>query len=220
MDHLETKRQILELRAKFGEENWLSSHAGSYIQNIMGLPSNFQLTASSPFVNKNEYYVNELLNDSISDSNKSDENLEQDYDNEEQITPETLSANNSAILEQSVNLSLSYDPEEETGDLYLVQRKKYQDLDDLFLILSPDEIVEKDSITGKFKYRWASNTVLSCTMGRGSPITVDVFFYTMRKDRVSRTYIVQPEDAKKIVQTINEFIQSQPMTLKIFKCMK
>lgn len=37
LDHLETKRQILALRAKYGEENWLSSHSAAHVQNIMGL---------------------------------------------------------------------------------------------------------------------------------------------------------------------------------------
>jgi len=36
-DYLETKKRILDLRAKFGENNWLSSHAGTYVQDIMGL---------------------------------------------------------------------------------------------------------------------------------------------------------------------------------------
>jgi len=34
---LETKKRILDLRAKFGENNWLSSHAGTFVQDIMGL---------------------------------------------------------------------------------------------------------------------------------------------------------------------------------------
>jgi len=36
-DYLETKKRILDLRAKFGENNWLSSHAGTFVQDIMGL---------------------------------------------------------------------------------------------------------------------------------------------------------------------------------------
>lgn len=36
-DHLETKKQIIALREKFGGEHWLISHAGSFVQDIMGL---------------------------------------------------------------------------------------------------------------------------------------------------------------------------------------
>lgn len=31
--HLETKKQILALRKKFSEENWLSSYAGTFVQD-------------------------------------------------------------------------------------------------------------------------------------------------------------------------------------------
>lgn len=34
---METKKRILDLREKFGENNWLSSHAGTSVQDIMGL---------------------------------------------------------------------------------------------------------------------------------------------------------------------------------------
>lgn len=38
MEHLETKKQIETLRERFGEENWLHSRGGSFVQNILGLP--------------------------------------------------------------------------------------------------------------------------------------------------------------------------------------
>lgn len=43
---METKKRILALREKFGEANWLSSHAGTFVQDIMGLHSVPQLSAS------------------------------------------------------------------------------------------------------------------------------------------------------------------------------
>lgn len=36
-DYLEIKEQISALREKYGEDNWLSSHAGTFVQDIMGL---------------------------------------------------------------------------------------------------------------------------------------------------------------------------------------
>ena len=36
-DYLEIKKRILGLREKFGENNWLSNHAGTSVQHIMGL---------------------------------------------------------------------------------------------------------------------------------------------------------------------------------------
>ena len=46
------------------------------------------------------------------------------------------------------------------------------------------------------KFRWSTDTVLSCVMGRGTATTVDIIFDTTRKDRQNRTYLVEAEDAK------------------------
>lgn len=64
------------------------------------------------------------------------------------------------------------------------------------------DIKERDSINGKIKYRWATNTVLSCVLGRGVPTTVDITFDTTRKDREARTYIAELDDAKVIIFNI------------------
>lgn len=50
MDHLETKKRMLALREKFGKDNWLSCHAGTFVQDIMGLHSASQ-PAASPITN-------------------------------------------------------------------------------------------------------------------------------------------------------------------------
>jgi len=36
-EHLTTKKQIENVRETFGEDNWLHSHAGSYVQDILGI---------------------------------------------------------------------------------------------------------------------------------------------------------------------------------------
>lgn len=48
------------------------------------------------------------------------------------------------------------------------------------------------------RYRWSSDTVLSCVMGRGEESTIDFIFDTTRKDRQNRTYFVEKEDAQVI----------------------
>lgn len=45
-DYLETKKRILALREKYGEDNWLRNHAGTSVQDIMGLQSASQSTSS------------------------------------------------------------------------------------------------------------------------------------------------------------------------------
>lgn len=36
-EHLTTKKKIENVREMFGEDNWLHSHAGSYVQDILGI---------------------------------------------------------------------------------------------------------------------------------------------------------------------------------------
>lgn len=36
-EHLTTKKQIESVREMFGEDNWLHSHGGSYVQDILGI---------------------------------------------------------------------------------------------------------------------------------------------------------------------------------------
>ncbi|XP_058800960.1 serine/threonine-protein kinase 11-interacting protein isoform X2 [Phymastichus coffea] len=260
MDHLETKRQILALRAKYGEENWLSSHSAAHVQNIMGLrqtPSSTPPVLSSSFTDNQQNFtaavaaVTELSvspilpstvnthvigTEAVKDQGTQVETIEKhtdgikadlrEYESTDEgivVEPETENeADENATIKAVQELQESfYDPEEEKGDLYLVQKKKGTgDVDEIFLIISQEDIKERDSISGKIKYRWATNTVLSCVLGRGVPTTIDITFDTTRKDREARTYIVELDDAKRIVQTLNEMIKTQPIVLKIFKCMK
>lgn len=60
MDHLEIKRQILALREKYGEENWLSNHSGQCVQNIMGMeipPVEVETIMSSTFKDSQQSFV-------------------------------------------------------------------------------------------------------------------------------------------------------------------
>lgn len=47
-EHLETKKQIETLRERFGEENWLHSHAGSCVQDLLGLHKTMTLSSPTP----------------------------------------------------------------------------------------------------------------------------------------------------------------------------
>lgn len=64
MDHLETKKRILDLREKFGENNWLSSHAGTSVQDIMGLRFE-QFPASQIFKTLADINTSSSLHDNL-----------------------------------------------------------------------------------------------------------------------------------------------------------
>ncbi|XP_017891214.1 serine/threonine-protein kinase 11-interacting protein isoform X2 [Ceratina calcarata] len=241
-DHLEVKKQILAVRKRFGEENWLSSHAGTFVQDIMGFePSSCPaLTPESTLRNLDTADSVQDTRDSAvlsiqnaqrtetnEDSSAKDVNEVSDGKDEgivlaeEENSPEVLLSAND-VTKLLLNESESgYDPDEETGELYLVQKKKNEDeMEDLFLIITADDIKERDSITGKLKSSWSTSSVLSCVLGRSEPVTVDIIFDTTRENRQNRRYYVEPDIAKTIVEVIGERMKKRPILLKVFKCMK
>lgn len=237
--HLETKKQILEIRKKYGEDKWLSSHAGTFVQDIMGLqPScpilipefaienldskNIVASAENSAIllmenTKIETNEKSLMKET-NESNNEKENENEVLNEEENISEIILTNNASSLINISEPL---YDPEQEGGKLYIVQKKKNADeLENLFLMITSNDIKEIDSLTGKLKYCWSMSSVLSCVLGRSEPITVDIIFDTTREHRQNRRYFVKSDIAKEIVKIINEEIKKRPMLLKIFKCMK
>ncbi|XP_076231714.1 uncharacterized protein LOC143177580 isoform X2 [Calliopsis andreniformis] len=242
-DHLEIKKQILALREKFGEDRWLSSQAGVFIQDIMGLQSSSYSTLSPDSVAKALDDTNSMISTqdsatyAISSTQTATEenpeclikkNSETNKDREEEavVSNEEEIISEVAVINDTVQTLVNipeplYDPEKETGDLYLVQKKKDDnELEELLLIITLDDIKERDAVTGKVKCSWSTSSVLSCVLGRSEPITVDIIFDTTRENRQNRRYFVEPDDAKKIVTTIGERMKKRSISLKVFKCMK
>ncbi|KAL0117693.1 hypothetical protein PUN28_008833 [Cardiocondyla obscurior] len=227
-DYLETKKRILDLREKFGESNWLSSHAGTFVEDIMGLRSASQSTESQTskiqiLDDINTASLHDTLIHAIDNKKSFNESESQEiveYINDDKKISQTEILDD--FSKTCATPVIEYDPNEETGDLYIVQKKKNADeeLENIFLVITTEDIKERDAITGKIKFSWSTNSILSCVLGRSDPPTVDIIFDTTRRDRENRRYFVQPEDAKKIVTTINEQIEIRPILLKIFKCMK
>ncbi|XP_018393306.1 PREDICTED: serine/threonine-protein kinase 11-interacting protein isoform X1 [Cyphomyrmex costatus] len=225
-DYLETKKRILDLRAKFGENNWLSSHAGTFVQHIMGLQSASESPESqiSKIQTLTSINTASSLHDTLiyamdneKSSNESQEITEYTEDDKEISQNKTLDD----LPKTYAAPMISYDPNEEIGDLYIVQKKNNEDeMESVFLVITSEDIKERDTITGKIKFCWSTNSLLSCVLGRSDPPTVDIIFDTTRKDKESRRYFAQLDDAKKIVTVISEQIEMRPILLKIFKCMK
>ncbi|XP_011301972.1 serine/threonine-protein kinase 11-interacting protein isoform X2 [Fopius arisanus] len=212
MDHLETKKKILALREKFGGERWLSSDAGSFVQDIMGIertvraPTPAELILDCPMIEGDGGEESSPTGESVREGSQEVANAQEKVEKEEE--------------RDEGGFEVSYDPEEEKGQLFLVQKRVNDQLEELFLVITEDELTERDSITGKIKYRWSTKMVLSCVMGRGEIPTIDFNFDTTRRDRQSRTYLVEAEDAEKLAKTVNELIKARPILLKVFKCMK
>ncbi|XP_046416522.1 serine/threonine-protein kinase 11-interacting protein isoform X2 [Neodiprion fabricii] len=248
-EHLDVKKQVEALREKYGENDWLHEQAGTFVQDIMGLErSSGPLLSYKPAQTSANTPVDVPINDSPSkklDNSSAATELtaeplieakfkQIDEDDNESIgvenekDEETLDSNN-LLVNEIVSVSTvthsqpepAYDGDEEKGDLYVVQKKKTTDeTERLFLVVTPDDIKEKDEMTGRVKCRWATNMVLSCVMGRGDVTTVDIIFDTTKRDRQYRTYFMEPNDAKQLVATVSEIINGQQIALKVYKCIK
>lgn len=133
--HLETKKQILEIRKKYGEDKWLSSHAGTFVQDIMGLqPScpilipefaienldskNIVASAENSAILLMENTKIETNEESLmketNESNNEKENENEVLNEEENIFEIILTNNASSLINISEPL---YDPEQ--GILYI-----------------------------------------------------------------------------------------------------
>ncbi|XP_076644442.1 uncharacterized protein LOC143354324 isoform X2 [Halictus rubicundus] len=242
--HLETKKQILDLREKFGEKNWLRSYGGTFVQDMGLEPSPYMLLtpeSTTKIFEETVILSNAQQSETLStihlidnsetgaiegsmhsameynECNSIDETHETSNKFEETVSETTSSETMVTFAEPES----PYNLEEETGDLYLVQKNKNDhELENLFLIITANDIKERDSITGKLLNSWSISSVLSCALGRSEPVTVDIVFDTTRETRRNKRYIVEPEDAKKIVTTLDERLKKRPILLKVFKCMK
>lgn len=56
-EHLTTKKQIESVREMFGEDNWLHSHAGSYVQDILGIKQQSENESFSQEITVCLYYL-------------------------------------------------------------------------------------------------------------------------------------------------------------------
>lgn len=114
MDHLETKKQIVALREKFGEENWLINHAGNVVQNIMGLPpptTILSLTLSETGIVPAEQKSPEVSGEDISGLVK-DEKVVEDVEKKEETEENGIET----ISEISNVPEPAYDPADGNAD--------------------------------------------------------------------------------------------------------
>ncbi|KAK0157378.1 hypothetical protein PV328_011126 [Microctonus aethiopoides] len=239
LDHLETKKKILALREKFGGDNWLSSQGGSFVQDIMGLertsnPAIVTTSAADMFSPNRIDSLGKLLsttNDSCHESfsevfspTKNDSQIENQSEKLTEYNNDLQTGDDMIEKKQIVDSSDYYDLGLNEGDLFLVKKMRegvHDEMEELFLIITLENILERDPISEKIKYRWSMDTVLSCLMGRGESVTIDFIFDTTRRDRQNRTYYVESvNDAIKVVKIVEKSIKTRPLLLKVFKCMK
>ncbi|PSN37569.1 hypothetical protein C0J52_12646 [Blattella germanica] len=232
-DHLETKKQIETIRERFGKDKWLYSHAGTYVQDALGLNKTAStvtenILQSSPL----DFLPVEQILSKVSEINIKVQNseLESCEPLKDEIPKESLQTEEEEEdiykEEEQEEQEIEEDDDESEQQLYLVQRHRQgnQMLGEYFLVITERWLKEKEALSGKTLEKWAVDSLLSCIKAgvENSAIVVQLTFDTIRRDRQERLYIMEEEDAQRLLRTMNEMLESRPLTLNqiAFRCMK
>ncbi|XP_067012094.2 serine/threonine-protein kinase 11-interacting protein isoform X2 [Anabrus simplex] len=237
-DHLETKRQIETLRERFGEDKWLVERGGSCVQDVLGLPSGKPVDLTSTLLEAVEAVEDEQVKSSPKPSNVIIPSGKHDEDERFISKEEETTQNAKEVSSEDVHMYVEAEEEkedamkeefEEDDDveqmLYTVQRLRpgTQRAEELFFAVTERYLKERDAHTGRTRERWAMDTLLSCLRVCNCPVTVQLTFDTIRRDRQEREYIMEDEEAQELVRTLGNILDSRSLSAMNqipYRCMK
>ncbi|XP_050056427.1 uncharacterized protein LOC114132536 isoform X2 [Aphis gossypii] len=224
-EHLTTKKKIENVREMFGEDNWLHSHAGSYVQDILGIK---QQSDNESF--SEEVPVDQIIEDSNSKSH--------DLSNEK----ECIILNNESQLEMDVDPEIvqtlkvdsnleCYTTNKNEEPLKLSENYwRAQNIDvitneysNILLCLTERELKERNSVDGHLLATWTRDSIESCVKIGFDPIKLQLNFMTIRKNLNQRIYTMSEDDAKEFLNIISMELESRTlseMNQLVFKCIK
>lgn len=224
VQHKELKKQVEELRDKYGE-SWLYRDSGLLVQDALGFEKSLVLS-STPFESALESLY--ISNDkSIDDTNYETARDTTQPQHTEETEPKT-------VIEESTVYNVAQQPEEDISDasdgeeiltggeecMFLVQCMEPQA--EIFVVLTESHISERDVTTSKEKGRWHVNTVISCTKVPEEPNKIKLEFDTLRRDRKQRVYLFESDESEVFYTALTEKLSSCAVEERKanFQCMK
>ena len=93
--------------------------------------------------------------------------------------------------------------------------------EEFFLVVSEENIKEKETMTGRTKTRWGMKTLESCDRIKSNVIRLN--FDTIRKDKKERIYRMENECCQKLEKILREIMANRPlseMNQVLYKCAK
>ncbi|XP_060854807.1 uncharacterized protein LOC132932444 isoform X2 [Rhopalosiphum padi] len=224
-EHLTTKKKIENVREMFGEDNWLHSHAGSYVQDILGIKQQ----------SENESFCEEVpVVQSIEDCNSKSNDLTDEKEciilsNESQsemdIEPEIVQT-------LKVDSNLEYYMLNKNEEPLRLSEKYWQaqnvdvitnEYSNILLCLTERELKERNSVDGHLLATWSRDSIESCVKIGFDPIKLQLNFMTIRKNLNQRIYTMSEDDAKDFLNIISIELESRTlseMNQLVFKCIK
>ncbi|CAH1399762.1 unnamed protein product [Nezara viridula] len=155
----------------------------------------------------------ESSNDNYSDSNAPLIHNENENSN-------TAYQSSDSLSEDSNGFS---DTEDEV--LWQVQRKDNVTgaFHNIILVLLDDELKERSTSNHHVIAHWPLSSVQSCTKTKSDPVIVEIEFDTLKKDKRSRTYIMEYADAQVLLKKMYSILETRPlsdMNQRTYKCIK
>ncbi|KAF6203794.1 hypothetical protein GE061_002129 [Apolygus lucorum] len=82
----------------------------------------------------------------------------------------------------------------------------------IFLALLENELKERSPKSGETLTKWPLDIVLSCVKTKNLPITIEMEFETVKKDKQHREYIMEFADAQALTKKIYNILESRPLS--------
>ncbi|XP_015373187.1 PREDICTED: uncharacterized protein LOC107168329 [Diuraphis noxia] len=227
-EHLSTKKKIENVREMFGEDNWLHSHAGSYVQDILGIK---QQSENESFSEEVPVQAEKVIDDSYSKSNDltdkkediivcNESQLEMDVEPEIVVQKLNVDSNLDCNMlnknKEPLKLSENYWPAQNID-------MKTSEYSNILLCLTERELKERNSVDGHLLATWSRDSIESCVKIGFDPIKLQLNFMTIRKNLNQRIYTMSEDDAKEFLNIISMELESRTlseMNQLVFKCLK
>uniref|UniRef100_A0A146M7T5 Serine/threonine-protein kinase 11-interacting protein n=3 Tax=Lygus hesperus TaxID=30085 RepID=A0A146M7T5_LYGHE len=82
----------------------------------------------------------------------------------------------------------------------------------IFLALLENELKERSPKSGETLTKWPLELVVSCVKTKNLPITIEMEFDTVKKDKQHREYIMEYADAQALTKKIYNILESRPLS--------
>lgn len=209
VEHLEIKNHIQNLRQTYGE-SWLNYYRSPVDVNQSSEPK--EEKSSNLLSSNNSEFENE-------------KNVIKNVENQEIVVIENTVAEienqyypDAEINDNENNFDDEIDVQGEEN-IYFAQISGKTE--DILIVITDVSLSERDCITSKEYEKWSLDSIINCQLTNEDHTELIINFDMLRKDKKQRSYILQQEDAERLNESINYFINNRKEKVNSgYKCMR
>lgn len=209
VEHLEIKNHIQNLRQTYGE-SWLNYYRSPVDVNQSSEPkeeksSNLLSSNNSEFENEKNVIKN-VENQEIVVIENTVAEIENQY------YPDTEINDNENNFDDEIDV-------QGEENIYFAQISGKTE--DILIVITDVSLSERDCITSKEYEKWSLDSIINCQLTNEDHTELIINFDMLRKDKKQRSYILQQEDAERLNESINYFINNRKEKVNSgYKCMR